>query len=149
MATIFFARLLKSPEDLPENIQLCDLYTFGSPRVGDKDFSRHFESEIELPLRRPSAHWRVVAGRDRAAMIPPSLADTTIGEYMSSSDSWNFAHVGNEIRLSKNPDVRSEPYTIFKGGEVQPNFWKRILPGWNDHFPKSYWDAMKNSEKFL
>eukprot|EP01119_Soliformovum_irregulare_P014694 TRINITY_DN4036_c0_g1_i2.p1 TRINITY_DN4036_c0_g1~~TRINITY_DN4036_c0_g1_i2.p1 ORF type:complete len:538 (+),score=111.95 TRINITY_DN4036_c0_g1_i2:159-1616(+) len=138
LATVFYARVLKSKGDLGHYISPCDLYSFGSPRVGDKQFSRKFQSYLQTPMHNPCNHFRVVAGKDIVAMMPPSLSDTRFGEYTSKGDSWNFAHVGSERRLSRDEPPPSHLHDY-------RSYTKRIKMRWDDHFPRSYWDALQLS----
>lgn len=72
-----------------EHPPLITCHTFGSPRVGDKNFSRLFEKQV------PGArHWRVFDYEDPIPVIPAS---------------WRFHHVkGNAICLGRPGKLRIE-----------------------------------------
>ena len=70
------------------------LYTFGSPKVGDRDFEQVFEAK-RLPI------YRFVHGFDIVTTIPP--------------DEFDFVHVGSIITIQEDTGRigRGSPHTLF------------------------------------
>ncbi|KAF7722573.1 hypothetical protein EC973_002963 [Apophysomyces ossiformis] len=105
VSTLFFARLLKCPEDL-ENCQLRDCYTFGSPAVGDSEFASIFSSYTLAPLSRSSTLWRVVNNKDVVCKIPLAKNKKTAGFYMKKTNFFNYFHVGHAVVLDADSSER-------------------------------------------
>ncbi|KAI9470518.1 MAG: Alpha/Beta hydrolase protein [Benjaminiella poitrasii] len=99
MASLLFARWLKSPHDLAQ-CELRDAYLLGSPAVGDHDFASLFASHVQLPLARTSVLWRLVHQADIVARVPPGYNNATVGHYVQSMDFFNYSHVGHAVHLA-------------------------------------------------
>ncbi|KAI8379384.1 Alpha/Beta hydrolase protein [Radiomyces spectabilis] len=99
MSSLLFARWLKCPEDLSSRCQLRDAYVIGTPAVGDNDFASMFSSYNNVPVTRSSVLWRVMNKQDIFCHLPPGYDDRTIGQYMSSTDFFNYSHVGHAIHI--------------------------------------------------
>ncbi|KAJ7731796.1 Alpha/Beta hydrolase protein [Mycena maculata] len=131
-ATLLAANLLVNPK-LPEGpkrklpagapaITFKGLYTFGSPRVGNRIFSKSFEdARAEYPTGKPDI-LRFVDGDDIVTKMPPA--------------SLGYRHVGLRVPISKAP-----PANILK------RIYKRVskLNYITDHFDASYWQALEDT----
>ncbi len=85
LAVILAATLLEN--DIPVH----GLYTFGAPRVGDKNFARELNDKL-----RDKAHWRVVNKGDLVPHLPPEMF---------------FSHAGNRKLLLSNKYRSTSPDT--------------------------------------
>lgn len=90
LATIATAHLRAAPNDKP----VYGLYTFGSPRVGDRDFEQGFNDDMR------SRAFRFVNNNDVVTRVPPRVA--------------GFSHVGTLLYFDANGDVKSDPALWFK-----------------------------------
>ncbi|ORX79735.1 alpha/beta-hydrolase [Basidiobolus meristosporus CBS 931.73] len=112
LASLFFARLLKSKDDLDyatTGLVLKDGYTFGCPALGDGRFASEFASQTNLPLNNQSTLWRVVNDADIVARIPPGNDDLDTLRFFTSADFTNYAHIGQSLRLftdGRNPALQ-------------------------------------------
>ena len=81
---------------LENHIPVHGLYTFGSPRVGDKSFAEHLNKQL-----KNKAHWRVVNEGDIVPHLPPEIF---------------FCHAGNrKLLLSQmSTSTRSDTWNRFK-----------------------------------
>ncbi|EFP74777.2 uncharacterized protein PGTG_00733 [Puccinia graminis f. sp. tritici CRL 75-36-700-3] len=81
IATIFYARLLESPEDIGPHTVLRDGYCYGTPRGGDSSMASRVEYNLAKPVNFSRSLWRVsnrsasVNVGDIVAHLPPGLAD--------------------------------------------------------------------------
>lgn len=100
LASLMFARLLRSESDLGEDIELRDCYTFGTPRIGNGDFAGAFEASLVSPIDRSNILWRVVDNQDVVCKVPPGLADDeSLRGTLSSLSVLNYAHLGPSITI--------------------------------------------------
>lgn len=117
MATICAARCEKS-DKLPTP---DGLYTFGSPRVGDRLYGKH----VKLP------HYRWVNNNDIVTRVPPMWM--------------GFHHHGHRVYLDRNGRLRD-----LTGAALRRDRWRGFLEelkSWkidhfSDHFINSYIDAI-------
>ncbi|CAG8660756.1 6435_t:CDS:2, partial [Paraglomus occultum] len=58
LASLFYARLMRSPADLPDDCILRDAYVFGTPCIGNEDFAANFASLCNTPSNRFNTCWR-------------------------------------------------------------------------------------------
>lgn len=59
IASLLYARLIESPEDLGSNIVLRDGYVFGSPRACDAKLASRVSYNLNKPINRGRQLWRV------------------------------------------------------------------------------------------
>lgn len=90
LAVILAATLLEN--DIP----IHGIYTFGAPRVGDRNFARELNNKL-----RDKAHWRVVNKGDLVPHLPPEIF---------------FSHAGNRKLLlsEKSRSTNPEDWNRFK-----------------------------------
>ncbi|GAA6043112.1 hypothetical protein JCM8097_008428 [Rhodosporidiobolus ruineniae] len=100
LASLCYARPLRSPDDLGADLELKDCYAFGTPRLDDGAFASAFEECLVTPLDRPNILWRVANHKDIVTRVPLGLADPE-----SNSDSLpsrfvlNYAFLGPAVHL--------------------------------------------------
>ncbi|KAI8337028.1 Alpha/Beta hydrolase protein [Chlamydoabsidia padenii] len=102
MSCLLFARWLKCPEDLKDQLELRDAYVIGTPAVGDDSFASMFASHCNTPVHRRSTLWRVVNKQDLICRLPVGYDNRIFGRFVSKWDFFNYAHVGHEILIPKN-----------------------------------------------
>ncbi|CAG8469279.1 12538_t:CDS:2 [Funneliformis mosseae] len=151
LATIFYSRLLKSPQSLNEHCIIRDGTTFASPSIGDSDFAAEFSS---LSNRSPSEYktmWRIVCDNDIVPRVPPGHHHPRLRRFTSKVHILNYFHIGDEARFyqdgSKPNSMRNlfdddkDFYFIEKGLDYN---WKSLFGFYDpfDHKPrkKSYVD---------
>ncbi|KAM0746358.1 alpha/beta-hydrolase [Meredithblackwellia eburnea MCA 4105] len=100
LAGLFFARLLHSPGDLGDDLELRDGYLYGTPRLGDAAWCNKVDENLITPLNRPNILWRIVNGRDIVTQVPPGWADTDSTRASLGISAWNFGHIGTEVHLT-------------------------------------------------
>ncbi|KAL8277885.1 hypothetical protein RQP46_009704 [Phenoliferia psychrophenolica] len=100
LASLIFARFIQSPEDLGDDIELRDCYSYGTPRLGDGAFAASFERNLVTPIDRPNILWRVVNNFDIVCQVPPGLADSDHSRATLGLSVLNYSHIGTEVRLS-------------------------------------------------
>ncbi|CAG8534540.1 6728_t:CDS:2 [Acaulospora morrowiae] len=118
LASIFFSRCLKSPEDLGPNCILRDGYLYGCPAVGNSSFASLFSSYSNQPFDRSSTLWRVVNDTDIVAHLS-GFEDITMSQVLANHSILDYTHVGEEIRF-------------FRSG-ARPRCTKDVLPPINEH----------------
>ncbi|GAA5920844.1 hypothetical protein JCM3775_003977 [Rhodotorula graminis] len=100
LASLCFARFLRSEADLGPDLDLRDAYCYGTPRLGDGAFASAFEQSIVTPLDRKNILWRIRNRLDFVTAIPPGLGDRESSrDSLSSSSILNFAWLGAAVRL--------------------------------------------------
>ncbi|KAL0074819.1 Alpha/Beta hydrolase protein [Phycomyces blakesleeanus] len=114
MSSLLFARWLKCPEDLTSRCVLRDAYVIGTPAVGDNDFASYFSSFSNHPVSRTSTLWRIINKHDIICRIPPGYDSQTIGNYMKSTDFFNYSHIGHAIQL--NSRWHRKPLRVYPSG---------------------------------
>ncbi|GAA6042487.1 hypothetical protein JCM8097_003052 [Rhodosporidiobolus ruineniae] len=100
LASLCYARLLRSPDDLGHDLELKDCYAFGTPRLGDGAFASAFEESLVTPLDRPNILWRVANHKDIVTRVPPGLADPESNrDSLPTRSVLNYAFLGPAVRL--------------------------------------------------
>ncbi|KAJ7731794.1 Alpha/Beta hydrolase protein [Mycena maculata] len=124
-ATLLAANLLVDPNlgerraDTPA-INFQGLYTFGSPRVGNRIFKRAFDAaRAEYPTGKPDV-LRFVNGDDIVTKVPPLFL--------------GYRHVGLRVPISRAPPAGFLQKIIF-------HMFKFYI---TDHFDSSYWKALQD-----
>ncbi|MEB3293183.1 MAG: lipase family protein [Synechococcales bacterium] len=84
LATLATARLRE--KDIP----VYGLYTFGSPRLGDRDFERLFNQDFK------SRSFRFVYNNDTVTRVPPRAV--------------NYSHVGAFLYLTSQNEIKTDPF---------------------------------------
>ncbi|KAI8338817.1 Alpha/Beta hydrolase protein [Blakeslea trispora] len=112
IGSLLFARWLKCPEDIAPMCELRDAYVIGTPAVGDNDFASMFASYSNLPLSRASTLWRVINKSDIICRIPPGYNSMTVGHYVSSTDFFNYSHIGHAVQITY-PMLHRKPLKIY------------------------------------
>ncbi|GAA5904376.1 hypothetical protein JCM5296_005272 [Sporobolomyces johnsonii] len=116
LSSLCYARFLRSPADLGDDIELRDSYNFGTPRLGDGNFVSAFEQSLVTPRDRCNILWRVQNCLDAVTMVPPGLADTESNRSTLSVVSvLNYAHLGPCMVLRPIP-FRTPYYRVDEGG---------------------------------
>ncbi|SCV74434.1 BQ2448_8073 [Microbotryum intermedium] len=110
LAALFFARALKSPDDLGNDLELRDCYNFGAPRTGDANFAETVTGEMINSICRPNVLWRV---QNRSELIRRLPLNTSIfsvplryASQFASRSVLNYRHVG--IRFVLDPKIGPE-----------------------------------------
>ncbi|CAI2175219.1 14676_t:CDS:2 [Funneliformis geosporum] len=150
LATIFYSRLLKSPQSLNEHCLIRDGITFASPSIGDSDFAAEFSS---LSNRSPSEYktmWRIVCDNDIVPRVPPGHHYPRLRRFTSKVHILNYFHIGDEARFyqdgSKPMSMRNlfdddkDFYFIEKGLDYN---WKSLFGFYDpfDHKPRKKSDV--------
>jgi len=105
LASTFYARLLKFPEELThihDHLHFEGGYVFGAPRIGSFDFMRQVFSELRNPPKRHMNLWRVANALDFASSIPlgeDNREAAFIISNGSSNDFRDYSHIGSYILL--------------------------------------------------
>jgi triacylglycerol lipase len=96
---------------------LVTLVTFGSPRVGNKQFKQQFENQSNL------IHYRITNQRDIATAFP------IVG----------YHHVGKHIHIEKNRFKRGRVHTIFNSWSLQDH---KMISYYNNFKRAKCWSAL-------
>ncbi|GAA5874114.1 hypothetical protein JCM1840_000355 [Sporobolomyces johnsonii] len=116
LSSLCYARFLRSPADLGDDIDLRDSYNFGTPRLGDGNFVSAFEQSLITPRDRANILWRIQNRSDIVTTVPPGLADTESNRSTLSVVSvLNYAHLGPCVVLCPIP-FRTPYYRVDEGG---------------------------------
>jgi len=99
LASLFIARLLKSPEDLGDSYQLMDCYNFGCPALGDSSFAIASASNKNTPFDRYSEIWRIIDDADIVTRFPAANENINVLSRMGVDSFHNYAHFGVPIHL--------------------------------------------------
>ncbi|GAA6052174.1 hypothetical protein JCM3770_001255 [Rhodotorula araucariae] len=100
LASLCYARFLRSESDVGPDLDLRDCYVYGTPRLGDGDFASAFEQTLVTPLDRKNILWRVRNNLDIVTVVPPGLADNeSMRSAMASGSVLNYAWLGAAVRL--------------------------------------------------
>ncbi|GAA5848915.1 hypothetical protein JCM9279_004664 [Rhodotorula babjevae] len=100
LASLCFARFLRSEADIGPDLELHDAYCYGTPRLGDGAFASAFEQTLVTPLDRKNILWRIRNHLDFVTSIPPGLGDRESSrDSLLSSSILNFAWLGAAVRL--------------------------------------------------
>ncbi|KAH8920610.1 alpha/beta-hydrolase [Atractiella rhizophila] len=101
LASLFYARCLKAPDDMGDHCELRDGYTFGTPRVGDNIFVTAFEECLNQKQNQFKNFWRICNQRDFVCTVPPGLADLRERRTNINPDSLlNYGAIGGEMHLT-------------------------------------------------
>ena len=116
------------------------VYTFGSPRVGDKNFLEHF----------PVKAYRVVYNNDIVTMLPPPGFYCHVGE-LWYIDRHGTLHHNSGLMDMLSDGVRAEVRNIIQALEAAPSGEFCFIPGGiRDHVPLFYalhlWNALQEGE---
>ena len=108
-----------------KNIPVSGLYTFGTPRVGDKAFADTLDEKL-----KDTASYRLVVSGDFVPHIPPPFL----------SPSLNYAHAGERILFLNDGTVSRDPNTDDNSSRSEIDGWGEILKdgidAWSDHITK-------------
>jgi pimeloyl-ACP methyl ester carboxylesterase len=115
------------------------LYTFGSPRVGDKRFREHFAVKT----------YRFVYNNDIVTELPPPGLYFHVGQ-LCYIDSHGKLHHNSKLMDMLGDGIRSEARNIRQALEDAPSREFRFIPGGiKDHLPLFYalhlWNAIQES----
>ncbi|KAI9031535.1 Alpha/Beta hydrolase protein [Phycomyces nitens] len=133
MSSLLFARWLKCPEDLTSHCVLRDAYVIGTPAVGDNDFASYFSSFSNHPVSRTSTLWRIINKHDIICRIPPGYDSQTIGNYMSSTDFFNYSHIGHAIQI--NSSWHRKPLRVYPSGYQATMQVEIVMGGYEERSP--------------
>ncbi|KAH9818103.1 putative Lipase, class 3 [Melampsora americana] len=117
IASLIYARLLQSPEDLGEQIILRDAYVFGTPRTCDGKLASRVDFNLTKPINEGRQIWRV-CNRSRSPIIgdivtrvPPGIATSReIRGALRDGSYFSYANIG--IRLDMKPFQEPPFYSI-------------------------------------
>ncbi|CAG8607929.1 9863_t:CDS:2 [Paraglomus occultum] len=113
LGTLFFARAMKDPVELPEGIMLRDAYFYGTPYIGDSTFVSSFSGLTNTPVTRQNTIWRVVDDKDVLARLITGNDDPTFLQYASRDSFLNYGHVGEEIMFYQDGRLPKSPAILF------------------------------------
>jgi triacylglycerol lipase len=120
LATLATARLRE--KDMP----VYGLYTFGSPRLGDRDFERIFNQDFK------SRAFRFVNNNDTVTRVPPRAV--------------NYSHVGAFLYFTSKQEIKTDPFFWLQFlDRVQgrtDEFLKPGTDGIKDHMIDCYLDGL-------
>ncbi len=129
LASLFYTRLLKTPEILGENCVLRDGIVFAASVVGDDDFAAYFSSQSNKPFEHKQTLWRVVAGNDIVPHIVIGHHNTKLSRYITSIDALNYVHVGEEITFNLDGSLPSSTRPIFDNEDylvINETIWEDL-----------------------
>ncbi|KAH9818104.1 putative Lipase, class 3 [Melampsora americana] len=117
IASLLYARLLESPEDLGDQIVLRDAYTFGTPQSCDAKLASRVDFNLNKPINQGRQMWRV-CNRSRSPIIgdlitrvPPGIATSReIRSSLRDGSYLSYASIG--IRVDLKPFHAPPFYTI-------------------------------------
>jgi hypothetical protein len=78
------------------NVETVSLITFGAPRVGNRIFKSHVDTQLGLRY-----NYRVIYGNDPVTGAPPKNIGEVIGDL-----NYEYEHAGTEIRYEKDNFIR-------------------------------------------
>ncbi|KAH9818105.1 putative Lipase, class 3 [Melampsora americana] len=117
IASLLYARLLESPEDLGDQIVLRDAYTFGTPRTCDARLASRVDFNLNKPINQGRQMWRV-CNRSRSPIIgdcvtrvPPGLASSR-GVRGAIQDGSYFSYSTIGIQVDMKPFQDSPFYSM-------------------------------------
>jgi len=126
LAALFYARLLKSPDDLRDlvpnaKINFVGGYTFGAPKVGNFDFANQVSSSVKVSITRTSpVLYRVQNACDFAPTVPYGRGDGQIAFITCNNnpqDLFDYSNIGTLVALHHYESL-GEP----KSRILQPDF---------------------------
>ncbi|WAQ81274.1 hypothetical protein PtA15_1A614 [Puccinia triticina] len=108
IASLFYARLLESPEDLGPHTTLRDAYCFGTPRGCDSLLASRVEYNLAKPANLRRSLWRISNHSasaklgDLIAHLPPGMADQRCARSVIRGGSLlSYAAIGTPFDLEK------------------------------------------------
>ena len=117
------------------------VYTFGSPRVGNKVFKKNFEVKI----------YRIVNNEDIVPQVPLPIRYVHVGE-LKFIDSDGI--IRNKIIKNEQPidGFRDDPYGLEKSNQRKKNAFRGFIPApFRDHVPYVYaihiWNNMLENQQ--
>lgn len=104
LATLFFSRVINSPEDIP-GASVEGAYTYGNPRVGNVAFHAGFTSRSNIPYNNKVRLYRVANVNDPVTMVPFGNDNPDVLSLVSQSPNGplNFIHVGTPEPIHRHP----------------------------------------------
>ena len=112
LATLATAKFLEDPQQIPKT-QVCALYNFGSPRVGDGTFAKRFDEKFH------SNTFRFVNNRD----IVTRVSLTLLG----------YHHVGHAYYIDGNGELHIDPSNWDMAGELLKSTASLVTQFGNKH----------------
>ncbi|KAH8424881.1 uncharacterized protein LDX57_002625 [Aspergillus melleus] len=112
-----------------ENRVIRDLFTFGSPRVGDKTYAS-YPNDIKTSQRS----WRFVNGSDFVATLPYSF--------------FGYQHVDRQVVISPEKIELSDNELVPPEGFMKDTYVGHLL-GFPQHGLDSYWESLTRGGKSL
>ncbi|CAB4407921.1 unnamed protein product [Rhizophagus irregularis] len=113
LATLLYARLMKSPQSLGKDCLLRDGTVFASPSIGDNDFSAEFSSLSNKSNDEYKTLWRIVCDNDIVPRVPIGHHHPKFRRYTKKIHIMNYFHVGNEVRFYQDGSTPSSMNNIF------------------------------------
>ncbi|EGG10148.1 putative Lipase, class 3 [Melampsora larici-populina 98AG31] len=106
IASLLYARLLETPEDLGDQIVLRDAYTFGTPRTCDARLASRVDYNLNKPINRGRQMWRV-CNRSRSPIIgdcvtrvPPGIASNRgVRGAVKDGSYFSYSTIGIQVDL--------------------------------------------------
>jgi len=134
LSSVFYARLLKSPEDLSayipdRKIHYVGSYTYGGPKIGNLAFANAVDSKYKKPvIRETPVMFTVQNAVDLAPSSPSGLGDGQVAFIASDNnpqDYLDYTTIGKVVHLhrykSKGLIGKSVATTSFLGDSSQRN----------------------------
>ncbi|CAG8578163.1 3786_t:CDS:2 [Paraglomus occultum] len=162
LATLFYARLMRSPADLPDDCILRDAYIYGTPCIGNGEFAINFSSLCNTPSNRFNTCWRIIDDKDIVCNVPVGFDNPEIMQYLSDNYIFDYAHVGEAIRLFQDgrrpktevdgllldePEKKAEENKSSNEEEDKTN--RFVPPFIKDHFTSGYLRALQLARPYF
>ncbi|CAG8459118.1 20755_t:CDS:2 [Gigaspora rosea] len=132
LATLFYSRLLKTPDILSDDCVLRDVYSYAALAVGDSNFSSEFASRYN---DNNTTLWRIICELDIAPHLPPNNGIfRSLRQYLTENDILNYFHVGDKVKFyhsNKKPQGDPSVFNPVKYRKVDRNLdwsdWKTLF----------------------
>ncbi|KAG8999835.1 hypothetical protein FRB94_005893 [Tulasnella sp. JGI-2019a] len=133
-STLCFAELLRhsSLGQLPPKCTLGDIYTYGSPRLAQRDLGENYVKYL-----KNGSSWRIVNDNDLVPQVPPVKPSSVTGI---------FNHINNGIKIFKDKPPQSLSSEL--GTSPPPKSWPKTSELYS-HQTDAYYAAWKNTTKSL
>ncbi|KAJ3528725.1 hypothetical protein NM208_g10079 [Fusarium decemcellulare] len=96
----YAALIAAGPGLIPTSFAMGDEYTFGSPRVGSKEWAEWNNAQVR---RSEGQSWRIVLNTDIVPQVPPTVL---------KPDQTNFYHVDQGVRIFKDSPPQLIPSEV-------------------------------------
>ncbi|KZT23288.1 alpha/beta-hydrolase [Neolentinus lepideus HHB14362 ss-1] len=140
-ATLCYAQLLLYYSTNPVEWTLGDMYTYGSPRVAENNFTSQLQTALKTA---PGSTWRIVNRNDSVTAIVPAPKDCFGEGDPNDDDPRVYIHTDTGYRISANASPVLLDSEIGQDPGPAP---KTVEYLWDDqhvkdHMPPEYWPAL-------